>query len=250
MEIRGKDLLEGSGVSLPDSLADSVRPAQPPDPEGYVSSDDNTSLGDYTRPPPTPQAPPVPLPPSRLLIPSVPRVPSPVPSEEARVQEGAEDTVLAPRGRVLAQITQFEKQAKTEEPIAGRRASEKWRTLRRGTQGGTGLSDIKETAVKQPTEQGVNKVADARGVNKVADLKGVDKVADLKGVDKVADLRVSEAAPIVNIQRGVVSSLVKRSEELQQRTSILGELSEITDRSVISFCRVPLSAAPERGSSR
>ena len=227
LDISGKALAEGSGLSLADSLADSVRQAQATGPEGYASSDDNTSLGDYTRPPPTPQPPLVPLPPSHLpdplapLVPIVPLVP-PVPIVPPVPPEGTEREVSPPhRGRVLAQITQFEKQARTEEPAAGRRASEKWRSLRRGTQESARLGGIKETAVKEPTKRddlkGVDEVAE-KGVDKVAE-KGVDKVTE-KGVNKVAEKGVDiveETGSPENIKRGVVSGLV------QQRASIFGE---------------------------
>ena len=231
LNVLGRELPEGSGVSLTDSLADSVRQAQAADLQGYVSSDDDASLGDYTRPPPTPQAPLVPLPPSRLPTP-------PVPAETP----GTPNAPSTARGRVLAQITQFEKQAKVEEPIAGRRASEKWLSLRTGTQEGVKLGGIKETAVAQLEEKAVDKVPEPPPVDKIPEPKAVDKVPESKAVER--------AAAEDSIQRGVVSSLVKRSEEIHQRASIFGEYSEAADWSVINCTRVSLSVASEGGRTR
>ena len=166
-----------SGVSLQDSLADSLRQTLIPDTtEVYVSSEEEV----------TPEPPPIVTP-------------------VRNVAQVAEDTPTPPKGRVMAHISHFEKQASVEDPVSPKRPSEGWKYLRatsvnkREFQLESKLPVIAETAV--------NQVADNIGVNKVA----------------------QEKAPLENISRGVVSSLVKKSEQLQQERNIFGKLREQFD---------------------
>ncbi|KAI6645642.1 Filamin-B-like [Oopsacas minuta] len=175
LDVKGIDLSGGSRISLQDSLADSMRHAQLAT-EGYVSSEDDT------------------------LAPDPPVAPSPIVTplnKVAEVAEVAEDTPTAPKGRVLAHISHFEKQVSVEDPVVPKRASEGWKYLR-------AISEKTRDSEIHTPERKIPVIPES----KVAQDKGVNKVAQLTGV------------PLEDIKKGVVSSLVKKSEQLTQVRNI------------------------------
>lgn len=176
LEIKG-DAARGSGASLPDSLADSLRQTLIPEPtEGYESSEEEV----------TPAPPPVVTP-----VRNVARV--------------AEKTPTPPKGSVMAHISHFEKQASADETVTPRRPGEGWKYLR-------ATFENKRESQLEPKMPVI-----AEGA--------VDKVAQDRGVNKVAEDR----APLENVARGVVSSLVKKSEQLQLERNTFGKLREQFD---------------------
>ena len=209
----------GSGVSIQDSLADSLRHTLILDTtEGYVSSEEEVTL----------EPPPVVIPvrnvarvaeqtptPVRNVARVAEQTPTPVrnvarvaeqtPTPVRNVAQVAEQTPTPPKGRVMAHISHFEKQVTVDEPVPPKRPSEGWKYLR-------AISENKresqlESKLPVITERVVNKVAEDRGVNNVAE----------------------DRAPLENISRGVVSSLIKKSEERQHERNIFGKLRERSD---------------------